>query len=164
MMKMKTSLFIEYTSVLMSPRRKGKASPNFFSKILLDIHRGNAKSRLEAVVEHRVGSQVHEMILSDQKVWSQDPPLPRSHLRVGSGGEHILLVLLSTWGLWKVSRTFLFVFVSIAVGFVLSCCSLELCYRCCWWKFIADSGDCVENQCFVAEDLLYWTVCFWYLL
>ena len=29
------------------------------------------------------------MQLSDQKGWSQDPPLPRPHLRAGSGGEGI---------------------------------------------------------------------------
>ena len=35
------------------------------------------------------GAQVHAMHLSDQKGWSQDPPLPRPHVRVGSGGEGI---------------------------------------------------------------------------
>ena len=34
------------------------------------------------------GAQVYAMCLSDG---SQDPPLPRSHLRVGSGGEGVLL-------------------------------------------------------------------------
>jgi len=50
------------------------------------------------VIEHLVGSQgqprgaqVHAMYLSDQRGWSQDPPLPRPHLRVGSVGEGILL-------------------------------------------------------------------------
>ena len=59
---------------------------------------GNAKSGLESVIEHLVGrqgrprgAQVHAMSLSDQKGWSQDPFLPRSHLRIGSGGEGILL-------------------------------------------------------------------------
>jgi len=37
------------------------------------------------------GAQVQAMYLSDQKGWSQDPPFPRPHLRVGSGGEGILL-------------------------------------------------------------------------
>jgi len=37
------------------------------------------------------GAQVQAMLLSDQKEWSQDPPLPRPHLRVGSGGNGILL-------------------------------------------------------------------------
>jgi len=59
---------------------------------------GNAKSWPEAVTEHLVGrqgqtrrAQVHAMHLSDQKGWSQDPPLPRPHLRVGIGSKGILL-------------------------------------------------------------------------
>jgi len=58
----------------------------------------NAKSQLEPVIEHLVGRQgqprgvqVHATHLSDQKGWSQDPPLPRPHLRVGSGGKDLLL-------------------------------------------------------------------------
>jgi len=50
------------------------------------------------VIEHLVGrqgqlrgAQVHAMDLSDWKEWSQDPPLPRPHLRVGSGGKGLLL-------------------------------------------------------------------------
>jgi len=39
------------------------------------------------------GTQVHTMLLSDWKGWSQDPPLPRTHLRVGSGGEGVWLEL-----------------------------------------------------------------------
>jgi len=47
------------------------------------------------VIEHLVGaqprgSQVQAMHLNDQKGQRQDPPLPRPHLRVGSGGEGIL--------------------------------------------------------------------------
>jgi len=49
------------------------------------------------VIEHLVGrqgqprgAQVHAMPLSDQKGWSQDPPLPRPHLRVGSGGKGVI--------------------------------------------------------------------------
>jgi len=55
-------------------------------------------SCLEAVIEHLVGrqgqargAQLYAMYLSDLKGWSQDPPLPRPHLRVGSGGRSILL-------------------------------------------------------------------------
>jgi len=33
------------------------------------------------------GVQVHAILLSDQKGRSQDPPLPRPHLRVGGGGK-----------------------------------------------------------------------------
>jgi len=58
----------------------------------------NAKSRPEAVIEHLVGrqgqtrgAQVYAMHLSDWKGWSQDPPLPRPHLRAGSGGKRISL-------------------------------------------------------------------------
>jgi len=36
-------------------------------------------------------AQMHIMHLSDQKGWSQDSPLSRSHLNVGSGGEVIYL-------------------------------------------------------------------------
>jgi len=50
------------------------------------------------VIEHLVGrqgqpkgAQVYAIHLNDQKGWSQDPPLPRPHLRAGSGGEVILL-------------------------------------------------------------------------
>ena len=64
-----------------------------------DIHTycsRNAKSWPEALMEHLVGrqgqprgAQVHAMQLSDWKGWSRDPPLPRPHLRVGSGGGGI---------------------------------------------------------------------------
>ena len=50
----------------------------------------NAKSQLEPVVEcygQPRGAQVHTMYLSDWKGWSQDAPLPRPHLRVGSAGK-----------------------------------------------------------------------------
>ena len=58
----------------------------------------NAKSQPEAVIEHLVGrqgqprgAQVHAMYLSEQRGCSQDPPLPKPHLRVGSGGKDFLL-------------------------------------------------------------------------
>ena len=54
----------------------------------------NAKSQLEPVIEHLVGrqgqprgAQVQAMHLSDQKGWNQYLPLPRPHLRAGSGGK-----------------------------------------------------------------------------
>ena len=63
-----------------------------------DDYSGSAKSQPVAVMEHLVGrrgqprrAQVHAMYLSDQKGCSQDPPLPRPHLRVGSGSKGILL-------------------------------------------------------------------------
>ena len=37
------------------------------------------------------GAQLRAMHLSDQKGWSQDPSLPRLHVRVGSGGKGISL-------------------------------------------------------------------------
>ena len=55
-------------------------------------------SWLELVIEHLVGrqgqprgAQVQATYLSDRKGWSQDPPPSRPHLRVGSGGEGVLL-------------------------------------------------------------------------
>jgi len=55
-------------------------------------------SWLEPVIEHLVGRQgqprgvqVQTMHLRDWKGWSQDPPPSRPHLRVGSGGEGVLL-------------------------------------------------------------------------
>ena len=69
---------------------------------------GNAKPQPEAVMEHLVGrqaqpkaAQVHAMNLSDQKRWSQDPPLPSPHLRVGSGSEGILLEIPAYLRLFK---------------------------------------------------------------
>jgi len=63
---------------------------------LIGIGSGNAKSCLEAVNEHLVGrqgqpgsAQVYAMELSDQKGWSQDPPLPGRNLRVDSGGKGV---------------------------------------------------------------------------
>ena len=76
---------------------------------------GNAKSWLEAVIEHLMGrqgqprgAQVHAKNLSDQNRWSQDPPLPRPHLRTGSGGKGVLLEipLSCTGGLLEVSSSF----------------------------------------------------------
>jgi len=50
------------------------------------------------MIEHLVGrqgqprgTQVHAMYRDDWKGRSQDAPLPRPHLRIGSGGEGILL-------------------------------------------------------------------------
>jgi len=56
---------------------------------------GSAKSWFEAVIEHLVGrqgqpkgAQVHAVHMIEYKGC---PPLPRPHLRVGSGGEVVLL-------------------------------------------------------------------------
>ncbi|XP_040525300.1 uncharacterized protein LOC101748689 isoform X2 [Gallus gallus] len=74
---------------------RGRRSAYLILAIQERACRGNAKSQLDAVMEHLVGrqgqprgAQVYAMCLSDG---SQDPPLPRSHLRVGSGGEGVLL-------------------------------------------------------------------------
>jgi len=83
--------------------------------ILFCVCSGSAKSGLEAVIEHLVGrqgqprgSQVHAMYLSDWKGWSQDSPLPRPHLRVGSGGNRSHWRSLPTEGLPKVNSFFPF--------------------------------------------------------
>ena len=70
---------------------------------------------------------MYAMNLSDWKGWSQDPPLPRPHLRVGSGGEGDLT---GDPYLPKASSFSSFVSVSMtaAFRFALTCCSLELCH------------------------------------
>ena len=45
------------------------------------------------------GAQVHAMYLSGRKGWSQDPPLPRPHLRAGSGSKSISLEIPACLGL-----------------------------------------------------------------
>ena len=78
-----------------------------------------------------LGAQVHAMYLSEQKGRSQNPHLPRPHLRVGSGGKGISLGNpCVTWGLLKVSRFFLFVSVLLpaAFGWVLTWYGLGFCY------------------------------------
>ena len=78
----------------------------------------NAESGLEAVIEHLVGrqgqprgAQVHAMYLGDCKGRSQDPPFPRPHLSVGSGGEDVSsgapCIPEDFMGLLKVSSFFL---------------------------------------------------------
>ena len=69
--------------------------------VFIRCYSGNTKSHLEPVIEHLVGrqdqpreAQVQAMHLSDWKGWSQDPPFPRHHLRVGRGGESFSSVWL----------------------------------------------------------------------
>ena len=73
---------------------------------------------------------MHAMHLSDQKGWSQDPPLPRPHLRVGSGGKGILLEIPVYLRPSKGKQILSFVSVSMAASFEhnLACSSLGLCY------------------------------------
>ena len=90
------------------------------------------------LIEHLVGrqgqprgAQVYAMQLSDWQGWSQDPPLPSLHLRVGSGGEGVLLEIPAYLRPSKGKQTFSFVSVptaAAALGLILTCCSLGLCY------------------------------------
>ena len=89
------------------------------------------------MIEHLVGrqrqhngAQVCGMHLSDQKGWSQDSPLQRPNLRVGSGGEDISLEFSLYMRPSETEQVLSFVFVPAAVAFeqVLTCCSLGLCY------------------------------------
>ena len=103
----------------------------------------NAESQPEAVIEHLVGregqprgAQVHAVYLSDWKRCSQDAPLPRSHLRVGSGDKGISLEIPVYLRLFKGKQLFFLCFC------VHSCCIwahllllqpriLPPCYYCC---------------------------------
>ena len=106
-------------------------------KIKNDICSRNTKSWPEAVIEHLMGrqgqprgAQLYAVHLSDQKSWSQDPPLPRPRLRVGSGGEGIALEIPAYLGSSKGMQFFSFVPVptAAAFGMVLICCSQRLCH------------------------------------
>ena len=97
---------------------------------------GNAKSQVEAVIEHLVGrqsqpreAQVHAVYLSDWKGCSQDAPLPRFHLRVGSGGKGILLEIPVYVRPSEHKQLLSLISVPVAVVFVqtLTCCSLGSC-------------------------------------
>jgi len=100
----------------------------------------NAKSKPEAVIEHQVGrkgqprgAQVHAMTLSDWNGCSQDPPLPRPHLRAGSGGKGFSLEIPAYLRPSKGEQILSFVSVSMAATFecILTCCSLGLQLLCC---------------------------------
>jgi len=54
---------------------------------------------------------VYAMHLSEQKGWSQDTPLPRPHLRVGSGDEGIWLEIRVSWRSSKGKQFFFFLFL-----------------------------------------------------
>ena len=77
------------------------------------------------------GTQVYAVHLNNWKGWSQDPPLPRPHLRAGSGGEGFLLEI-PVYVRPSKGKQFFFSFVSVSMaavfGHTLACCSLELCY------------------------------------
>lgn len=97
---------------------------------------GNAKSQPEAVIEHLVrrqgqrrGAQVHAMLLSDWEGWSQDPPLPRPHLRAGRVGKGILVEIPAHLKPSEGKQLLSFISVPAAVAFeqTLTCCSLGPC-------------------------------------
>ena len=62
-------------------------------------------------------AQVYAMYLSDQKGWSQDPPLPRPHLRVGSGGESFSLEIPVYVRSFEGKQLLFFIFVSLVIAF-----------------------------------------------
>jgi len=76
--------------------------------------------------------------------WSQDPPLLRPHLRVGCGGEGILLNILAYLKPSEGKQLFAFISVPVAVVFepILTCCSLG---PCCSAVIVALS---IMLQCF----------------
>ena len=66
------------------------------------------------------------MHLSDWKLWSQDPPLPRLHLSAGSGGRGISLEIPVY--LRHPENKYLLSLVSVHVTVaVFMCCSLGSC-------------------------------------
>jgi len=76
------------------------------------------------------GAQVHAVHLIDQNGWSQDPHLPRPHIRIRSGGKGISLEILMYLGPSKGKQLLFFVSVctAAAFGLVLICCSQRLIY------------------------------------
>ena len=69
------------------------------------------------------------MQLSDWKGWSEDPPLPRPHLRVGSGDKGVLQEIYVYVRLSEGKQFLFFVSVPMVVAFeqILSCYSLGPC-------------------------------------
>ena len=63
------------------------------------------------------GAQVHATQLSDLNGWSQDLPLPRTHLRADSGSKGILLEISACLRLPEGKQLFSFVSVPTAVVF-----------------------------------------------
>ena len=65
------------------------------------------------------GAQLHATHLSDWKGCSQDPPLPRLHLMVGSRGGGVLQKILAYWRPSE-GKQFLF-FVSVCLCVAVAC-------------------------------------------
>ena len=88
------------------------------------------------------------MHLSDRKEWSQDPPLPRPHLRVGSGGNGILLEISAYLRPSKGKQhfSFFFFFFLLCLSVNGSCVwmyphlqqprTLSSCYHCCTFYYV----------------------------
>ena len=68
------------------------------------------------------------MQLSDQKGWSQGPPLPRTHLKAGSGGEALPLGIPAYLRPSGGKQLYSFISVAADFGLVLICCSQRLCH------------------------------------
>jgi len=94
------------------------------------------------VIEHLVGrqgqprgAQVRAMYLNDQIL---APPLPRLHLRAGSGGKEISLEVPASWRSSKGKQVlfcfgFIFIFLpsvpmATTFGHILTCCGVGLHY------------------------------------
>ena len=102
----------------------------------------NAKSQLEPVIEHLVGRQGQRRGAQVYaRRWSQDPPLPRPHLKVGSRGEGISLEIL-IYPRPSKGRQFFFLCFCVhgcctGVCFcLLQCRVVSLCYYCCTFHHI----------------------------
>ena len=69
------------------------------------------------------------MHVSDRKVWSQDPPLPRPYLRVDSGGEGIMMETLMYLRPSEGEQLLSLISGAIAVVLeqILTCCGLGPC-------------------------------------
>ena len=79
--------------------------------------------------------------LNDQRGWSQDPSLPRPHLRVGSGGEKISLEI-PAYGRSFRGKQFFFLCFCVQGCYTGACSHLlqprivPLCYCCCTFHHI----------------------------
>lgn len=80
-------------------------------------------------------AQLHAMYLSERKGWSQDPPLPRIHLSIGSGHKGILLEIPAYLRSSEGKQLLSLISVSMAVAFeqthLLQPRTVLLCCCCC---------------------------------
>ena len=135
---------------------------------LLPMCSENAKSQLEAVIEHLVerqgqprGAQLYAIHLSDQKGWSQDPPLPRPHLRVGSGSKDVSLEIPAYMRSSKGKQAFFLYFCMchcymwVCPHLLQSKIVLHCCYCCTFHHIIA---LCYGTPWFTVLTGLRWRV------